>query len=316
MIPINQYGDVESCWNNYLGVWAIESLLFTQAVASIQAGVWHLAQRDTGEDMRVTSASRETRPYDLHGNTAIIPIHGPMMKAEPKFGGVGTVKTRRMIREAVDDPDVRTIMLHIDSPGGHVAGTQELADEVWKARESGKDVLAHIEDLGASAAYWVASQTMTITANASAEVGSIGTLAIVEDSSARLNRLGIRVHVISTGAFKGTGATGAALSDDQLAYIRDRVESSQSHFHAAVLRGRSLTPWQMEHVSDGKVHSATQAKTLGLLDEVMSFEQALEQAQRPNHRPLQRIRSITSESSSRVKMSARRLALLRQKQGV
>ena len=96
-------------------------------------------------------------------------------------------------------------MLHVDSPGGHVAGVQALADTIFQARKL-KPLHAHIEDLGASAAYWLASQANTVTANSTAEVGSIGTMAVVHDSSGAAAKAGIKVYVVSSAPAAGIGS--------------------------------------------------------------------------------------------------------------
>src|SRR5581483_9650939 len=109
---------------------------------------------------------------------------GMLMKGQSSMGGTSTVMARRDIRQAVADQDVAGILLAIDSPGGTVAGTDDLAAEVRQARTS-KPVWAAIDDLGASAAYWVASQTQRVTVNSpTALVGSIGTLQVIRDLSA------------------------------------------------------------------------------------------------------------------------------------
>ena len=89
------------------------------------------------------------------------------------------------------------------------------------------------------------------------------------------------MHIISTGLYKGTGTEGASISGEDLSYIRARVESLNEHFQTSIRRGRNwknLTQHQFEQMSDGRVHIAAQAKAMGFIDAIMSFEQALEEA--------------------------------------
>jgi signal peptide peptidase SppA len=202
-----------------------------------------------------------------------------MTKGDSKFGGTSTVRTRHLLRQAARDPEVHNLVLQVYSPGGHVDGVQELADEVWQIGTQ-KPVVAHIEDLGASAAYWVASQAGRITANATAEIGSIGTMAVLEDTSKRLERLGIQVHVVATGPYKGLGVDGAPVSQEALGYVRARVEAINAHFLASVQRGRRFRADSLEVVSDGRVHHAGPAQRLGLIDAVQSLDQTLEELRR------------------------------------
>lgn len=266
-------GTTLTCWSNHLGIWAIEPLWFQQAVEMFKAGhtpVW---------GQQVTAAVRERRTYEVHDHTAVIPIAGPLTKGDSKFGGTSTVRTRHALRQAARDPEVQHIVLQVYSPGGHVDGVQDLADDVWQVRQV-KPVVAHIEDLGASAAYWVASQAQRITANGTAEIGSIGTMAVLEDSSKRLERLGITVHVVATGPYKGLGVEGAPVSAEALGYVRQRVEAINAHFLRSIQRGRGLSPDGLALVSDGRVHHAAPALRLGLLDAVQDLDTTLAELQR------------------------------------
>lgn len=270
------------CWSNHLGLWCVEALWFTQAVRMFQLGLWGAR----AEPLPVPVQAAERRPYDLTPQgTAVIPLMGPLSKGGSyKFEGTSTVRTRRALRQAAADEEVGSILLHIDSPGGHVAGIESLAGDVAAIRGR-KPIVAHIDDLGASAAYWVASQADSIAANATSEVGSIGTIAVVEDSSGRMDRLGIKVHVISTGPYKGAGVEGAPISDATLAYLHERVNAINGHFLAAVQRGRGFSAEHMTALADGRVHIAAQAQAHGLIDRVQSLEETVEQVASGAARP-------------------------------
>lgn len=301
--------ETAQCFSSHMGLWCIEPLWMQQAVTAIQSGLWDMKRLVMARDLPLEAAQRDEREYDIHEGVAIINLHGPMMKARSKFGGVGTVQIRQQLRQASKDPEVRTIMLHVDSPGGHVAGTQELADEIFRIRESGKQIIAHIDDLCASAAYWAASQVLSITANPIAEIGSIGTIAVLEDHSAAMEKQGITVHIITTGAFKGIGVRGVPVTDEALAYLQDRVESLNTHFLAAIGRGRKKKDQQLMPWSDGRVHIAQTAVDMGLIDKIMSFEDALAQAS-------QGIRDTGRGGRLKAVHRTLRLQTFRQRQGV
>lgn len=295
-------GTTAACWSNHLGIWACEILWFTQAVEVFKSGhtpVW---------GTQVTAAVRERRSYEVHDHTAVIPIAGPMTKGDSKFGGTSTVRTRHALRQAVRDPEVHHILLQVYSPGGHVDGVQDLADDVFRIRGQ-KPIVAHIEDLGASAAYWVASQADRITANGTAEVGSIGTMAVLEDSSKRLERLGITVHVVATGPYKGLGVEGAPVSAEALGYVRQRVEAINAHFLQSIQRGRGLTADGLALVSDGRVHHAAPAARLGLLDAVQDLDRTLADLQRGDVTVLPRRHVAEDRFTERARVA-------RQKQGI
>jgi signal peptide peptidase SppA len=192
------------------------------------------------------------------------------------FGGTSTVRTRQLLRAAAKDDDVKVILLHIDSPGGQVSGTAELADDV---REAGikKPVVAFIDDLGASAAYWVASQAGHIMVNKMGSVGSIGVFSAVQDSSQMAAAAGVKVHLITTGKYKGAGQPGVHISDAQLAEWQKQVDSIYDEFKSAVATGRALSDDAVSELADGRIFRAEEAKTLGLIDAVGSLDDLLVQ---------------------------------------
>lgn len=245
-------------------LWAIEP----EAMKAAFQDVPEMAAAGEGGSGRFTMTA---------AGSAIIQINGPMTKGEnlwTMFGfATSTLAVRAALRDAVADSDVKSIMLLIDSPGGEVSGTDELAEDV-RAANRAKPVHAFVDDLGASAAMWVASQAETITSNRMAMVGSIGVYTVVVDASEAFEAQGVKVHVVSTGDFKG-GAFGAPVSEAQLAEVQKRVDSINVEFKAAVKRGRGMKAAALDKIADGRVFMSAEAKELGLIDSVGSFEKAL-----------------------------------------
>lgn len=207
---------------------------------------------------------------------AIAHARGPLMKHRASMSAnTSTVMMRRSIRQAANDPNIRGIMLRIDSPGGTVAGTGELAAEIAAAAKR-KPTHAYIEDLGASAAYWLASQGTRVSANSTALVGSIGTYAVVEDYSKLAAEKGITVHVVKAGEFKGAGIPGTEVTAEQLANIQRVIDGLNEHFLDGVASGRKLSRASVKSLNDGRVHLAEAAADLKLIDAVETFGDAFE----------------------------------------
>jgi signal peptide peptidase SppA len=258
----------QACANHHYGPWMIDIDWLRNEVAAISAGI-------------VTAAGSNAEPSDgedaLYRNVngiAVVSIAGPMMKIRSKFGGTSTVDARNAVRKASNDPAVSGILLHIDSPGGTVAGTEALAQDVASANAR-KPVHAHIEDMGASAAYYVASQARQITASKGSLIGSLGTRMAIVDSSVAADNKGLKVHDISTGPFKGAGLEGTKITEEQLAYFQQIVDDGNRHFKQAVMTGRRFSQSQADALFDGRVHDANTAKTLGLIDNVASLDAAM-----------------------------------------
>ncbi|MBT8199591.1 MAG: S49 family peptidase [Acidimicrobiia bacterium] len=255
------------CFASHMGLWLVEPMWFTSAVASIKAGA-------AGPALALGDNPSQDVSAELIDGIAHIPIMGPLSKSGGKFGQ-STVRTRGVIREAAASDRVAGIMLHVDSPGGSAFGTEELAQEVARAA-SVKPVHSHVSGLAASAAYWAASASHRITAAPVSEVGSIGTVAVVEDSSGAADAQGISVHVISTGDFKGAFAPGAPVSEEHLSDLQRRVDAINSHFLRAVQGGRKMPKSEVASLADGRVHISQDAANLGLIDGVGSLEQAID----------------------------------------
>jgi signal peptide peptidase SppA len=256
---------------DYAGVWAIE----TRAGAAL----WERAKRtDLVAHVQATEPPKlksevQSIPTEKGQSIAAVLLTGVLTKAVGSMdAGTSTVEARRAIRRAANDNDVSAILLMIDSPGGSVSGTADLGAEV-KAAAAKKPVFAFIDDLGASAAYWVASQADKVYANAAtAMVGSIGTLAVVHDLSAAAAEQGVKVLVFGTGPLKGAGTPGTVVNEEQQDYYRGLVNDAQLSFDAAVKKGRGMTEAKLAEAKTGGVFSAGDALTLGLIDGIKSFD--------------------------------------------
>jgi signal peptide peptidase SppA len=274
--------------DQYFGVWSILEEPFRAAVARAKqinlqlhvAQAREQAQAEQAKSADGDSAGRGKR-YQMAGQVAVIQMSGVLMKfASSLSSGTGTVAVRRAIRAAVADDDVGAIALVIDSPGGTVSGTSDLADDVAAAAAK-KPVYAFIEDLGASAAYWVASQASKIfAANATTIVGSIGTFAVIEDSSGAAAMEGVKVHVLRAGEFKGGSVAGAPVEQKTLAWWQEMVNNQNEQFIRGVAQGRGMTLARVRELADGRAHVGQAAADLGLVDGIQSFDTTLGQLQK------------------------------------
>lgn len=268
----------------FVGVWAMEPTAFTTALELIQ-------RMDLAAHMQTPvpplRASMEKQVTNTGKAVAVIRVLGTLMKQQTSMAeGSSTIQLRRELRLAASDPDVSAILLAIDSPGGTVSGTDDLAAEVRNARKS-KPVWAFIEDFGASAAYWIASQCEKVFANSdTALVGSIGTLMTVYDFSGAAEKEGIKTFVFQTGSLKGSGVPGSVITEEQAAYFQGIVNSAQVSFDAAVRKGRGLSEKQLGAIRSGAVFSAGEALDRKLIDGIRTFEQTVnELAKSAGHRP-------------------------------
>lgn len=178
------------------------------------------------------------------------------------------------INAAANDPTCTAVMLVVNSPGGSVDGAHETADAVYALSQK-KPTATFYENVGASAALLIGSQTQSSSAYRSALIGSIGTRIQLYDVSVLFSRMGIESVPIDSGGMKSAGAVGSPITAPQREYFTGIVKSLAEGFVADVARGRKMTTDAVSKLADGKVHPASQAKALGMIDRVESFDQAM-----------------------------------------
>lgn len=223
------------------------------------------------------SGRAEQKRYKVSNGVAYVYMSGPMTKSPTCMsmflGGAFTSVLRSDLRAAVGDPDVRSIMLVIDSPGGTVDGSFDLAYDVFKLNAQ-KPIDGYIEDLGASAAYLVGSQCRNLYMNANGAAGSIGVYTTLIDSRGAHAQRGMKIHVVKAGANKAIGHPGTEITDANIAHVQQRIDRIQGLFVRAVSRGRGLDDKAMAKVADGSVFIGNDAKRLGLVDSIKSLDDA------------------------------------------
>ncbi len=206
----------------------------------------------------------------------IIDLHGPLMRqpdliSSLLFGATDMNEVTDAIHEAVQRDDVQSILIDIDSPGGTVNGTPELAQAVADAAKL-KSIYAFSAGQMCSAAYWIASQCDAVYATPSARVGSIGVMLPFIDSTEKFRSEGLNVEVFAAGKFKGMATPGVPLTEDQRALIQSDIEEIAADFKAAVLaRGRKIPDSAME----GQSFSARNAQRLNLAGTVGSRDEVI-----------------------------------------
>jgi protease-4 len=207
---------------------------------------------------------------------AVIPLMGVFMRRSGTwFPDVTDVdEARAAIEAAAADPAARRIVLRVDSPGGTVDGLSELGTAVAKAAAV-KPVIAQVEGMAASAAYYAIAGATEIVAGPMDMVGSIGTIAVVTDWSKLAEKFGVRVVAVASGDLKSTGVMGTEFTPEQEAYVQGIVDAYAADFRASVGRGRKLSPKAVEAVADGRAFLASEAVKNGLVDRIGGIAETL-----------------------------------------
>lgn len=241
--------------------------------------------RKRGESIDIEAVERrigkplqnDNQGYQIRSGVAVIPVHGVISKRMNLLseisGGASTEMIARDINAAIDDPDVESILLHIDSPGGSVDGVENLADIVRGASEQ-KPVLSFADGTMASAAYWIGSAANTVVASSSTtHIGSIGVVATHTDVSKMEESRGIKTTEISAGKYKRIASQYAPLSEDGRAEIQDQVDQIYTIFVDSVAQSRGATSEKvLADMADGRVFLAREAQARGMIDYIASLD--------------------------------------------
>ncbi|MDI7923395.1 S49 family peptidase [Ferirhizobium litorale] len=227
------------------------------------------------------SDARASEIADTDGNVAVIPVYGVLADKMDAFsamsGGTSYAGIKKALHSALANQDVKAIVLDVNSPGGSVPGTEELATEIRSLRGGEKPIVAQVNSLAASAAYWIASSADEIVVTPSGRAGSIGVYTAHDDISAALEKRGIKRTYISAGKYKVEGNETEPLGKDALAHIQDGVNRSYNRFVAAVAEGRGTTVGKVEDgFGSGRVFYAEALLDRGMADRIATLEQTLE----------------------------------------
>lgn len=172
-----------------------------------------------------------------------------------------------------DDSSIKAIIIHVNSPGGGVAASEEIYREVKRLREEKKKrVVVSIETVGASGAYYVASASNKIYADEGSIVGSIGVIAQWMNYGDLLKWAKLKDVVIKTGEFKDTGNPARDLTPSEQAYMQSLIDNMFGQFIQAVASGRGMKFDDVKAIANGKVWTGQQAKEMKLIDDVGDFE--------------------------------------------
>ncbi len=212
--------------------------------------------------------------------TGVIAEHARQVEGVSGPQGTSCERIALALRQALADPNIGSIVLRIDSPGGSVFGVQALADEIYAARGK-KRLVAQANSLMASAAYWIGSAAEEIVASPGSQIGSIGVVALHEDVSAQAEMMGVKYTFIYAGKRKVEGNALEPLTADAQANIQADVDAYYRDFVRAVARNRNV---KVSDVVNGFGEAATlkdgQAVASGLADRVATFEETVQRLMR------------------------------------
>jgi protease-4 len=181
------------------------------------------------------------------------------------------------LREFADDSSIKAIILHVDSPGGGAAASEEIYREVLRIRDKkNKPIVASIGTVGASGAYYVSSAANKIFADDASIVGSIGVIAEWYNYEELIKWAKLKAVVLKAGEFKDTGSPTRELTPAERAYLQGLIDDMHTQFIHSVAVGRKMNDDQIRSLADGKVWTGEQALPLKLVDQIGDFRAAID----------------------------------------
>ena len=223
--------------------------------------------------------ARSSSPSNINaaapGSIAVISMSGPLMKNDQYCGPVGTATINQWIKDADANVNIDGIILKVDSPGGTVDGTEEMARTIQGTK---KPIVTYVDGLAASAAYWIGSSSDEVIANGkTAMIGSIGTMMKFGDIQPVLEKAGIKFHEIyaSKSIDKNKAFRDATKDGNYTSLINEILDPLNEVFLSSVQKNRLGKLSDKENVLTGKTYIATEAKKYGLIDKIGSMDDAI-----------------------------------------
>lgn len=228
--------------------------------------------------------STRQRPAWPSKQVAVVEISGIILTGYSYQGGffsqavTGSQTVLSQFRQVEEDDSIPALLLRVNSPGGSVAGSQEIYRGIEDLRRAGKKVVASLADVAASGGYYIAAASDAVYALEGTLTGSIGAIFSLQNLEKLYEKIGIEQEVVKSGPYKDTGSPFRKMKPDERAVLQEVIKDVHLQFVRDVAKGRRLKEKEVMALADGRVFTGRQAKKRGLVDEIGGFRQALEKA--------------------------------------
>jgi protease-4 len=202
-----------------------------------------------------------------HDRIGVVEILGPIFESK---------STLRLLEQFQDEGDIKGLLVRIDSPGGAIAPTQEIHEEINRMRNHGLPVVVSMGTVAASGGYWIACAADTIVANPGTTTGSIGVIAQFAVVEKLLSRWGVEFETFKTGPFKDTGNPYRQVDPEEREWVQDWIDDAFEQFVEIVADSRNLPIETVREYATGRVYTGRQALEMGLVDQMGNFNRAVE----------------------------------------
>ena len=199
---------------------------------------------------------------------ALVRVEGPILDSKDVIDE---------LKGHVKDPSIKAIVLRIDSPGGAVAPSQEIYEEIRKAVTK-KKVVVSMGSVAASGGYYIAAPATRIVANPGTLTGSIGVIMEIPNVEGLMNKIGVKTEVIKSGRHKDIASVFRGIKKEEREILQGVLDNVHEQFIKAVAEGRKMLIEDVKRIADGRVFTGEQALKAGLVDEIGNLEDAVKAA--------------------------------------
>ncbi|WP_339044630.1 signal peptide peptidase SppA [Cardinium endosymbiont of Tipula unca] len=214
---------------------------------------------------------------DVANNIAVVVAEGQIINGVSSAGYVGASDFVRTIERVKKDPDIKAVVLRIDSPGGSVLASDIMCQAIEELKEV-KPVVASMSNVVASGGYYIAAPCHYIVAQPTTITGSIGIFGILFDTTKLMQKIGIECDVVKTSPSADFLNPRTTCSQEESKFFYKILQSHYETFLQKVSKGRGLSMNKVKSLASGKVYAGTVAKQNGLVDELGGMEKAIEKA--------------------------------------
>jgi protease IV len=194
-----------------------------------------------------------------------IKVEGPILASEAYLEGIQRIS---------QDKACKGVLLRIDSPGGAVGSSQEIFSALKTLKAKGLPVVVSQGNLAASGGYYISLAGDRIFANAGTLTGSIGVILQFPEADKLMDKLGVRMNTVKSGALKDVGNFARATTPEELRYLQAVIDDTYGQFLDDVLANRKISRADLMKVADGRVLTGRQAKACGLVDSLGGYQEA------------------------------------------
>jgi protease-4 len=210
---------------------------------------------------------------------AVVVAKGDILGGEQPPGTIGGDSTARLLRRAREDDAVKAVVLRIDSGGGSAFASEVIRRECELVRKAGKPLVVSMGSVAASGGYWIATSSDEIWADSDTITGSIGIFGIFPTFDKPLAKyLGVHADGVGTTRFTNAVRPDRPLDPAVADIAQQLITNGYNEFLTRVAEARKMTTEQVDKIARGRIWSGSEAKGLGLVDQLGGLDQAVDSA--------------------------------------